>query len=285
MRSNDDGFKMVKTGRTDRRSDKSSSNESKNLLKKLCDPGNRIQVMIDKTMRVLRDKLINKGNKERSDQQEIIFHEVIIYGIGSFTTCPDARSQMSFILGLLKSISYTKISLYDPVLMPEDYELVKTHFNIERIDYNEYCRRAVSPEDGMTTLFFMPHMDKSFYNNLLWANWPASEVVSEPGNKCPNETNSNLNNTVILGNSFAHMKDTVPDRLFEQEYQYIYHVIESGVVRESLLDFIDPFDCAFNDFALMTFDTKGKEKAMIAVYSKDYPVYRMQEESIPQENT
>lgn len=254
--SNDD-FKVV----TSRRRKKNNDNSVKNLLNRLEVIGSDLDDVVCQTLSVLKKHCCYDDDNGLSR-----FFQIIIYGIGPFTLCHVSRSQLAFIIRLISVLKDdgTHVLVYDPVLSNTDYEILKTNFGFERIPQNEECRRRVTscPEKS---LFFMPHLDKSLYNNLLWSNWSI-----------------NMSNVVILGNSFHGMKDRISDRIFRAEYPYIDFVLKENILKETVLPFFDSFDDAFNDLSVMSFKSidKSLSQAMQSLYSDEAPSYTSQEEVV-----
>lgn len=61
------------------------------------------------------------------------------------------------------------------------------------IEVNERSCHSIDSKAEKRVLFFMPHCDKSLFNNLLWCNWDSDK----------------LNNIYIMGNSFNNMLETI----------------------------------------------------------------------------
>ena len=168
----------------------------------------------------------------RSETGSEVFNEIVVYGIGPFMSCEAGRLQLALIHHIRNQMDLLiKTFVFDPVLNDEDYEILDKHLNMLRILQNESCKRMATS----LTLFFMPHCDKSLYNNLLSVNW-----------------NNNLRNLVVLGNSFQKMVDSEPSRLIKSEYPLLFESVESSMVREVRLTPASSHD-ALNDLSLHTF--------------------------------
>lgn len=89
------------------------------------------------------------------------------------------------------------------------------------------------------TLFYMPHLDKSLYNNLLWKNWNLEA----------------MNHLILIGNSFREIIERTPSRILSKEYVYIYNSIQLGIINETSFNNNFSFTDVFNDISLMTFCT------------------------------
>lgn len=125
---------------------------------------------------------------------------IICYGLGSFHNGTEVASRYQLALLLLiydelvsfKAPIRNVIEIFDPSFEPKDLETLKTFSRVKFhiIDANEHCARKIEGHGHKhTTLVYMPHLDKHFYNNLLGTNWYVG---------C-------LDRLVVLGNSFRTM--------------------------------------------------------------------------------
>lgn len=161
-------------------------------------------------------------------------NQIVVYGIGSFTTCSMARDQLSLIHALRQRIGpHIPALVFDPVLQPQDYQLLQQHLQMEAIEENEACGRSIDKSTGMV-LFFMPHLDKQLYDNLLRANWKKGT----------------LDRILILGNSFANMADSQPARILVSECPHVFQSLQLQIVREEALHFTED---SLNDLSLHAF--------------------------------
>lgn len=99
-----------------------------------------------------------------------------------------------------------KISLFDPVMVDEDDEIIS----------NFKCARIASNSNGKfisnnITLFYMPHCPLGLYGNLLMANWKKEY----------------LTNTIIIGNSFSNYdaRRISSDNKSENSEKFLYKSI------------------------------------------------------------
>lgn len=165
-------------------------------------------------------------------------HQIVVYGIGSFMTCETARSQLALIHNLRQRIGpQVQTLVFDPVLQPQDYQLLQQHLLMDPILENESCGRRVEEQGSGRVLFFMPHVDKRLYDNLLRANW-------EEGL---------LERVLVLGNSMSNMADSHPARILVSECPHVADCVRLGHVREQGLDVGPPFDRSLNDLSLHRF--------------------------------
>lgn len=120
-------------------------------------------------------------------------------------------------------------------------------FSDDDADHNatdDAINNVASKSQGKT-LFYMPHLDKSLYNNLLWKNWNARHI----------------NKLIIIGNSFKEIMDRTPSRILSKEYKYIYHSVHLGVCNETIFHNNFEYSDVFNDISLMTFNLDHLESA------------------------
>lgn len=162
-------------------------------------------------------------------------HQIVVYGIGSFMTCSMARDQLALINAVRQRIGPTVPALvFDPVLQAQDYRLLQQHLHMDAIEENEACSRSIDKSTGRI-LFFMPHLDKQLYDNLLRANWQKGL----------------LDRILILGNSFTNMADSQPARILMSECPHVFHSLQMRIVREQELRFTGD---SLNDLSLHAFD-------------------------------
>lgn len=176
--------------------------------------------------------------------------QIVIFGIGSFMTCHMSRTQLALICALRQRIGPQIQTLaFDPVLLPEDYRLLQEELAIDPILQNESCKRCIRNCPGKV-LFFMPHLDKEFYSNLLQANWQKGV----------------LDRVIVLGNSFTSISDSQPTRILLTECPYVVHCMKLSLLQEHALDFIEDFDDSLNDLSLHTFRTDGvRDEELVTV--------------------
>lgn len=118
--------------------------------------------------------------------QNMNVEEIVCYGLGRFTDCVTSRYQMALLLNMAVAINGAHVCAFDPVFSALELRLLQ-RFNIKVIAHNEEGKRRADK----VTIFYMPHCAKALCNNLLWANWRSE----------------NLQNLVLVSNSFSHMLD------------------------------------------------------------------------------
>ncbi|NXX12230.1 SRR1L protein, partial [Podargus strigoides] len=134
----------------------------------------------------------------------------VCYGLGPFSGCPVARSQLAFLLLLLEELGVppSRCSLFDPVFSTTEV-MVLGELGLRVITENEEGKHSV---EGSPTLFYMVHCGKALYNNLLWRNWALGA----------------LSKMVIVGNSFKGIEERLLSRILERDYSYIAKVLKGA---------------------------------------------------------
>ncbi|KAK1327009.1 hypothetical protein QJS10_CPA01g02615 [Acorus calamus] len=106
---------------------------------------------------------------------------MVAYGIGSIESDPQPRLELSLAILLARHLGIHRLEVFDPVLSSIECRVIVS-LGCAVFSINEHCRRAVTGP----TLFFMPHCCRWMFDNLLGANWSASQ----------------LNRITVLGNTF-----------------------------------------------------------------------------------
>jgi hypothetical protein len=111
------------------------------------------------------------------------------------------------------------------------------------IEFNEESIHSIDGNCDKRVLFFMPHCDKSLFNNLLWSNWEINK----------------LNNIYIFGNSFNNMLETIISNISLQSFSYLFNITNKldNVLIECNVenDFIDKE--IFNDLSIHAFNKQN----------------------------
>lgn len=197
----------------------------------------RIMLLTDELENCVQN-LFDSVRKLRSSMK---FHSLVCYGLGSPVSCHESRCQVALIVGLrsklMEAIECHSMSchVFDPVLSKDEYNFLEECFGLHAIGVNEECTRLADE----ATLFFMPHLDTHFYNNLLKANWRLDR----------------LKNVFILGNSFRYITDNTTDREAAEKFNLLRRVSSSPLWTEfSLSDYnLTTFESSFNQVTLQGF--------------------------------
>ncbi|KAM6377598.1 SRR1-like protein [Pluvialis apricaria] len=132
----------------------------------------------------------------------------VCYGLGRFSSCPAARSQLAFLLLLLEELAVPpgRCSVFDPAFSAQEAAAL-AQLGLRLLPDNEEGKHGI---EGSATLFYMVHCGKALYNNLLWRNWSAGA----------------LSKMVIIGNSFKGIEERLLSRILERDYSYIAKVLK-----------------------------------------------------------
>lgn len=185
---------------------------------------------------------------------------IVCYGLGNISQCIMSRYQFALLITLTEITHCKNVDLYDPAFTQQEKTILTDYFKFNLIDKNEECKRTLCSDE--TILFYMPHCDKSLYNNVLWSNWHLDK----------------LNNVIILGNSFTNMINSILSKQTLKLFNYIYHSVDTFSNSFIELLVVNNFDHkeVFNDLAFQAFDVQ-KIQIQIDIfeniYSSDEPKY------------
>lgn len=147
-------------------------------------------------------------------------NQIICYGLGSFHDGVEitSRYQLALLYLLFHQLKdkgcplESVIEIYDPSFDQVDKDTLLSFNNpsFKLIEKNEYCARRLTQSNlDRCSLFYMPHLDKYLYNNLLGVNW----------------SQDNLSRLVILGNSFQEMIDGESRIKCRSELHYLNRLV------------------------------------------------------------
>lgn len=170
--------------------------------------------------------------------------EVVCYGIGNFSSSKRAGYQFALLLLLRQWLAIEDpIRLFEPFLTEFEKGVLINH-GCELITKNEEAKRVAQGR----TLFFMPHVDKGLYSNLLWANWGEES----------------LPNVIIFGNSFVHYDERIISHAERRKAPYMFKALE--VMEEHTIErAFDKMKEAFNDQCVIAFRRGGDKLAQAAL--------------------
>ncbi|XP_054168599.1 SRR1-like protein [Oppia nitens] len=133
---------------------------------------------------------------------------IVCYGLGNFLTSIDSLYQLALLVSLKKSFAKSlKISIFDPIFSDIETDFLKNNLQFNVLKVNNHCIHSIDIQLDQMVMFYMPHCDKCLFNNLLWSNWTLSQ----------------LNQMVILGNSFNTMIETIgSQRVAKHEFKYLF---------------------------------------------------------------
>eukprot|EP01024_Parvocaulis_polyphysoides_P030352 TRINITY_DN2756_c1_g1_i1.p1 TRINITY_DN2756_c1_g1~~TRINITY_DN2756_c1_g1_i1.p1 ORF type:complete len:236 (-),score=29.18 TRINITY_DN2756_c1_g1_i1:217-924(-) len=108
--------------------------------------------------------------------------QMIIYGLGSLTVNTNSQFQFALALELKKFIGIQKIQIYDPIFTKIDKSVLR-QYDVDILKIDEKCKKNIH---GVCTLFYLPHLEKEFINNLLGANQIFWDKIYILGNRLQN---------------------------------------------------------------------------------------------------
>ncbi|KAK7874343.1 hypothetical protein R5R35_007815 [Gryllus longicercus] len=187
--------------------------------------------------------------------------QIICYGLGNFSENVTSRYQLALLL-LLKHGLHTHVFIHDPLFNGVECDLLE-QLGCKVIKQNEEGKRTI--KIGTKTLAYFPHCPKQLINNFLWSNW-----------------NINLENCVIIGNSFSTIIETNTHKHLTQNAAYVQLIFP--FVKEMSVVNSFRYNDIFNDLSVHAFpDLKGPSALSLwssceePKYSKDDVELIMQE--------
>ena len=125
--------------------------------------------------------------------------DLVSYGIGFLSKEHCVLDQLALACVLQEELKGSHWS-FDPAYTSHCCKFLQD-LHISVISENEQCKRlAENP-----TVFFLPHVDATLANNLLWKNW----------------TSENLENLIVIATSFSTLTRRIPDRILERDLWFI----------------------------------------------------------------
>lgn len=161
--------------------------------------------------------------------------EIVCFGLGHVGECNVSRHQLAFLLGLKNHLNPQKVLVHDPIFYTNECELLKK-LNLTVIEENTEGSYIISK--GGITLVYLPHCPKQLTNNFLWSNWGL-----------------NLENCILLANSFTSIIDNNSSRILTNTVPYIQRI--HPLTHEVFLNNTFVYKDIFNDTSLHYF---SKEK-------------------------
>ena len=195
--------------------------------------------------------MVKKHDNENSKDLGNRIQELVCYGLGSFSESYIARYQLVFLLLVIEEmdIPVCNCHIFDPQFNDEE-KVILQDLGLNIIVENEVGKRRCNTK----TLFYMPHCGKALYNNLLWANW-----------------GTNLDNVVIIGNSFTSMVERTPQRLLEDTGHYILKI--QPYMTEKEVPVTEKFEDVFNDTVIHIFNDVNSKVSEDFWEDNDEPLY------------
>jgi hypothetical protein len=167
----------------------------------------------------------------RKDQKQNF--NIICLGLGKFSECSISRYQFSLILGIAEEFKVKSVRFFDPIFNKVEIDFLKLLNPSCIIEENLEGKHPVSKE--AVTLFYLPHCPKQITNNILWKNWSYEQ----------------LNNTILLCNSFQNIVTSTPRRFLESNANYLLRILDH--IEETELENNFKYTDIFNDSSLHYF--------------------------------
>lgn len=185
--------------------------------------------------------------------------EVVCFGLGHISECNISKYQLALLLCLKDHCSPQKVFVHDPIFYKGECEV------LNKLDCNVITENSegsyVISEKG-PTIVYLPHCPKQLTNNFIWSNW-----------------GSNLENCVLICNSFSSLIDNQPSRILSETVPYIYRI--SNHTTEHSVENNFKFTDIFNDTSIHQFPKQNLDKVAIDFWKKgDKPTYENSEEFI-----
>lgn len=187
--------------------------------------------------------------------------QIICYGLGNFTTSADSLYQLTLLLSLKDFCKTDRIYIFDPIFTENEKIFLKEELNLTLIEKNEKCIHPIDSSSDQMVMFFMPHCDKSLFNNILWSNWDSKR----------------LQNILIFGNSFERISETIGSkRTAKLFYRYLTEMTDSldGVLIEIKVENSFTPKQVFNDLSIHGFNGhKIEEQLLQTIHRNEEPIY------------
>lgn len=164
-------------------------------------------------------------------------NEVICLGIGRISECSIAKHQLAFINIVQRRLEIQLVSFFDPVLSSGEKEVLE-RLNHKVLSDNKEGKYIANHK----TLFYLPHCPKQITNNLLFANW----------------NNENIQNLLLICNSFKSVIESSPERLLRPNAHYILEI--NPYVCEEAIENNFRFTDIFNDFSIHSISSDKLEE-------------------------
>ncbi|CAG9787925.1 unnamed protein product [Diatraea saccharalis] len=185
--------------------------------------------------------------------------EIVCFGLGQISVCNISRYQLAFLLCLKDIYKPRSVLVHDPIFFKGECDVLK-QFGLEVIEQNNEGSYIIS--DSGITLVYLPHCPKQLTNNFLWSNW-----------------SFNIQNCIIIGNSFNSIIENNPSRLLLETVPYIYKLHPYTI--ESVLINNFKYTDIFNDTSLHSFPKEKLEQVPKGYWDKGIkPSYENIEEFI-----
>lgn len=185
--------------------------------------------------------------------------EIVCLGLGHVAECNISKYQLALLLCLRDHCKPSKVFVHDPIFYKKECEVL-TKLGLEVISENKEGGYVIS--DKGPTLVYLPHCPKQLTNNFLWSNWGV-----------------NLQNCILMCNSFHSLIDNQPSRILSETVPYIFKIFPH--TSEETLTNNFKYTDIFNDTAIHYFSKENLEQLDSDFWVKgDKPTYENTEEFI-----
>lgn len=185
--------------------------------------------------------------------------EIVCFGLGHIGECQISRHQLAFLLCLKEICGTEKVLVHDPIFFKSECEVLR-QLGLHIIEENNEGSYIIS-DRGVTVVYF-PHCPKQLTNNFLWSNW-----------------SKNLENCILICNSFTTLIDNQPSRISSETVPYIVEIFP--FTTETVLKNNFKFTDIFNDTSVHYFSKQNLENVSPDFWIKqDKPQYENSEEFI-----
>lgn len=185
--------------------------------------------------------------------------EIVCFGLGHIGECQVSRHQLAFLLCLKDICVPEKVLVHDPIFYKSECEVLR-QLGLLIIEENKEGSYVIS-EQGIT-IVYLPHCPKQLTNNFLWSNW-----------------SKNLQNCILICNSFSTLIENQPSRILCETVPYIVEIFP--LTTETALDNNFKFTDIFNDTSIHYFSKQNLENQASEFWiQKDKPQYENSEEFI-----
>ncbi|XP_041979889.1 SRR1-like protein isoform X1 [Aricia agestis] len=200
---------------------------------------------------------VNKSVSSILKHKEVV--EIVCFGLGHVGECLISQYQLALLLCTKEALKLKKVSVHDPIFSTSECALLKS-LDINVIEENNEGSYIISKEG--VTIVYLPHCPKQLTNNFIWSNW-----------------GSNLQNCILICNSFTSLIENQPSRLIKDIVPYIYKI--SSYTTEINLENSFVHKDIFNDTSIHYF-TKEKLDSVPSDFwvKQDKPTYENTEEFI-----
>ncbi|XP_045769405.1 SRR1-like protein [Maniola jurtina] len=178
--------------------------------------------------------------------------EIICFGLGHIGECNVSRYQLAFLLCLINCFKPQQVLVHDPIFYTDECELIKK-FNLTLIEENTEGTYIITNKG--ISLVYLPHCPKQLTNNFLWSNWGL-----------------NLENCILLGNTFTSIIDSNSDRILTETVPFIHKI--HPLTYEVSLDNNFKYKDIFNDTSIHYFSKEKLDSVTSDFWiNKDKPQY------------